>query len=233
MLNIAIVEDSVPDLERMEEYIRQWNSAEGKDVAIKTYTRAWDFLNDFRNQFQLILLDIMLPDKNGIDVAKIIRKADENVTIVFTTSMKQYAINGYEVSALDFLLKPITCNRFMLMMKKAETRINRETEQVVVRIPGSTLKLDVDSILYVESEGHSVIFHFREGEDIKKRMTLGDVEKLLPAIQFSRCAVSYLVNLKYVKSIDGEYVVVNDTRLKLTRSKSRDFRKAFVAYYSR
>lgn len=233
MLNIAIVEDSLPDLERMDTYIKQWKDAENEHVSVTRYTRAWDFLNEFKGQFHLILLDIMLPDKNGVDTAKCIRQTDQNVVIVFTTSMKQYAINGYEVDALDFILKPISYGRFALMMKKAMIRAARATEQVLVRIPGSTLKMDVDSILYVESEGHSVIFHMSDDQDIKKRMSLSDVEKLLPEIQFSRCAVSYLINLKYVKRIEGDFVLVDNAKVKMTRSKNREFRKAFVSYYSR
>lgn len=233
MISIAVVEDSLPDAERMKDYIEQWGKTGTEDVQVSTYNCAWDFLNIFKGQFDIILLDIMLPDKNGVDTAKLIRKEDDTVIIVFTTNMKQYAINGYEVNALDFVLKPISYNRFTLLMKKCMARLQRNTNRIVFRVPGSTYSIAADDILYVESSGHLVIYYLRDRQTIKKRTTLGEVEKLLPTTQFSRCGVSYLINLKYVKSIEGDFVVVNDARLKLTRSKNREFRKAFVNYYSR
>lgn len=232
MIHIAVVEDSLQDAQRMGEYLSQWESSEGEAVQVSTYSCAWEFLSAFKSQFDIIFLDIMLPDKNGVDVAKTIRKTDDSVIIVFTTNMKQYAINGYEVNALDFVLKPIRYNRFLLLMKKCLSRIQRDSSRVTFRVPGTTYNIDVDDIVFVESSGHSVIYNLRSGQTIRKRATLGEVEKLLPAAQFSRCSVSFLINLKYVKSIEGEYVVVNDMQIKMTRSKSRDFRKAFVGYYS-
>ena len=232
MISIAIVEDSLSDAQRMREHLEKWAKAEGEEVQIFEYSYARDFLTAYKGQFHIIFLDIMLPDRTGLETAKSIRKMDESVIIVFTTSMKQYAINGYEVDALDFMLKPVGYNRCALVMKKCMTRIQRNTDSIVFHVPGSTYNIDVNEIVYVESCCHSVTYNMRNGQTIKKRTTLNEVEKLLPESQFSRCSVSFLVNLKYVKGIEGEYAVVNDTRIKLTRSKSRDFRKAFVAYYS-
>lgn len=232
MVKIAIVEDSLSDANRMQEYLERWRASEGEEIQVSIYQRAWDFLSSFNGQFDIIFLDIMLPDKNGVDTAKCIRKVDESVIIVFTTNMKQYAINGYEVNALDFVLKPIRYNRFVLLMKKCVSRIQRDANRIQFRVPGTTYSIDVDDIVFVESNGHSVIYNLRNGQTIKKRATLGEVEKQLPVEQFARCSVSFLINLKYVDSIEGEFVIVNDTKLKLTRSKNREFRKAFVGYYS-
>lgn len=131
MVKIAIVEDSLSDANRMQEYLERWRASEGEEIQVSIFQRAWDFLSSFNGQFDIIFLDIMLPDKNGVDTAKCIRKVDESVIIVFTTNMKQYAINGYEVNALDFVLKPIRYNRFELLMKKCISRIQRDSNRVI------------------------------------------------------------------------------------------------------
>ena len=233
MLNIAIVEDSLPDVEQINAHINQWGKKEFEEVEVATYNDARSFLGFFNGQFDIIFLDIMLPDKNGLDVAKSIRKKDETVVIVFTTNMKQYAINGYEVNALDFILKPVNYNRLALLLKKCIARIRQTSKNIVLRVPGNVYNIDVDYIVFVESRGHSVIYHMKCGQTIKKRMTLREAEQQLPAMQFSRCSVSYLINLKYVRCIEGEDVIVDDKKIKLTRSKSREFRKSFVEYYSK
>lgn len=233
MIHIAIVEDSPSDAKQMRDFIEHWKDAEGEDVVISEYHCACDILTEFSGQYDIIFMDIMLPDKSGMDAAKSIRSMDSSVLLVFTTSMKQYAINGYEVEALDFVLKPIHYSRFERLMKKCMNRLSRKAEHVVLRVPGTTYSIEVDDIAYAESSGHSVIFHLLNGQSIQKRMTLGETEEQLPAAQFARCGVSFLVNLKYVRYIEGEYVTVNDTKLKITRSKSREFRKAFVEFYSK
>lgn len=233
MIRIAIVEDSRPDAQRIQEFLEQWSASEGQQVELALYASAWALLTDFHCQFQIILLDILLPDKNGVDVAKILRKQDETVAIVFTTNMKQYAINGYEVDALDFLLKPIHYSRLVLLMKKCMSRICHNQASVVLRLPGSTYQVPVEQILYLESNGHSIILHLYDGQTLKKRMTLAQAEPLLPPGRFARCNVSYLVNLSWVKAIEGDYVAIGQEKLKLTRSKNREFRKAFVEFYAR
>lgn len=159
MFNIAIVEDALSDAERMKGHIEKWGSAEGEDAQVSVYNCSRDFVAYFKSQYDIIFLDIMLPDRTGIETAKLIRKKDEAVIIVFTTSMKQYAINGYEVNALDFILKPVGYNRFAALMRKCRARVQYNTNNIVCRVPGSTYNINVDDIVYIESRGHMVICH--------------------------------------------------------------------------
>lgn len=235
MINIAIVEDTESDSDMLVFYLNQWGESIGEQLYISTYCCALDFLTNLKNQFDLIFLDIKMPDKNGIDVAKTIRKNDDNVIIVFTTTMKQYALNGYEVDALDFILKPISYERFCALMRKCLGRLAKnktDSKFIAIHVPDGTFQIDINSIVFVESLGHNVIYHLVNGQTLKKRSTLNEEEKQLPEIQFARCNVSYLVNLKFVQKIEGEYVKIYGGALKITRSRNSEFRKAFVNYFS-
>lgn len=233
MLTIAIVEDSSYDAEQLQNYIETWKEMIDEGVQVSVYNCALDFLSAFKGQFDVVFLDIMLPDKDGVSIAKAIRKIDPYVILVFTTSMRQYAINGYEVEALDFMLKPISYPRFTMLMKKCMVRHKARMEKgIVLKIPGTTYRVNVEDICYVEVQIHDVIYNLSSGDKIRQRATMSDVEKILPDSQFSRCSISHLVNLRHVEKISGEYVVVNREELKITRSKNKEFRAALSRYYS-
>lgn len=233
MLTIAIVEDSLNDAEQLQNYIEKWKGMIDEGVQVSVYNCALDFLSVFKGQFDIVFLDIMLPDKDGVSIAKSIRKIDPYVILVFTTNMRQYAINGYEVEALDFMLKPISYPRFTMLMKKCMVRHKARIEKgVVLKIPGTTYCLNIEDICFVEVQIHDVIYTLSNGDKIRQRGTMSEVEKMLPASQFSRCSISHLVNLRHVERINGEYVVVSGEELKITRGKNKEFRAALSRYYS-
>lgn len=235
MINIAIVEDVKADSNMLVSHLEKWSRDVDEQLCITVYGCALDFLVAYKSQFDIIFLDIGMPDKNGVDIAKTIRKSDSKVIIVFTTTMKQYAINGYEVNALDFVQKPIVYERFLFSMQKCFECLKADINNskfITIQIPENTFQIDINSIVYIESFGHNIKYHLVNGQTIKKRATLCEAEKKLPEKQFARCGVSYLVNLRYVKKIEGDYIKVYGTELKITRSKSAEFRKAFVNYFS-
>lgn len=234
MIKIAIVEDSATDAERLQSYIDRWKNEKEEIVQVTVFKSSLDFLEKIKDSYDIIFLDIVLPDKNGVDVAKEIRKVNTVAIIVFTTNMMQYAINGYEVNALDFILKPIAYVRFAMLMNKCLLRIKSISDRptITCRIPGSTYCLNLSDICYVEVRGHNVLIYLVDGKVIEQRNKLCEIEKIFPINQFVRCSISYLVNLQYVDKISGDFVYVNGNALKITRSKNRTFRESFVNYYS-
>ena len=234
MLTIAIVEDSARDAARIIEYIDRWRSEEETETQVSTFVSSTDFLIAFQGQFDIVFLDIMLPDKNGVDTAKIIRETDSGTVIIFTTNMMQYAINGYEVDALDFILKPVLYTRFALSMKKAVARLElRRDDRLVLRIPGITYRVNISDICYVEVKDHYVYYNLLDGQSIRRRGTMTEAENSLPRDGFARCSVSYLINLRHVDRIDKEYVTVNGIPFKITRGQNKEFRNALVRYYAK
>lgn len=234
MIKIAIVEDSVRDAEQLKAFVNRWKDEKEAIVDVDVFKCALDYMENIKNAYDIVFLDIMLPDKNGVYIAKAIRKVDTVAIIVFTTNMAQYAINGYEVDAIDFILKPIAYARFAMLMNKCRARIEAMSgKHIVCRIPGSTYCLNVSDICYVEVRGHNILIYLLNNKVIEQRSTLYEIEQLLPMDRFARCSVSYLVNLQYVDRINGDFVMVNGMSLKMTRSKNKTFREKLVNYHSR
>ena len=104
-MKVAIVDDLKTELEMLRGYLMDFAVAESKEFDISTYESGDRFLEDFSGQFDLILMDIDMPGLNGIDTARAIRKVDESVVLMFVTAMPQYALTGYEVDAIDYVIK--------------------------------------------------------------------------------------------------------------------------------
>jgi DNA-binding LytR/AlgR family response regulator len=107
MLNIAIVDDNQDDRTRLSTYVSEYLNLIGEKFTLSLYERGLNFLDDFKKLFNVVFLDIEMPVMNGLEVSKKLRELDANVSIIFVTNFGSLAINGYDVQALDFLVKPV------------------------------------------------------------------------------------------------------------------------------
>ena len=232
MVRIVIVEDDSEDLAQLTDCLRRYEQEYGDSFSIKSYANPADFLDAYRSDCDLIFMDIELPLFNGVEVARQLREIDSVVTLVFITNMEQYAVNGYEVDALDFVVKPINYYRFSSMMRKALRVIARRAEkEVVVRASGAITWLRVSQIFYVEVRDHLLIYHTDQGR-FEAWGRLSDVESDLAADHFVRCSTSHLVNLRHVMSVEGGSVNVAGEKLSVSQRRRKAFFACVTNYFS-
>lgn len=233
MLNIAIVEDTASDMEQIKKCLRYVKEKDGIDYCVTEFTDAVHFLFRSSFDFDLVFLDIQMPSIDGMEAAKKLREQNKMIGIVFITNMRQFAIKGYEVGALDFILKPVNEYDFYLKMKHVLSRLNfNRKEQIIVGSGDCMVSLPVSSILYLEVSGHYVTCH-TSNDVIKEYSTLKDVEKKLSTYPFFiRCSRFYLVNLNYVDAIRGDEVIVGGVSLAISRAQKTEFCKAFAKFVS-
>ena len=147
------------------------------------------------------------------------------MVLMFVTNMSQYALEGYEVEAVDYVLKPVSYQDFALKLRKAQRYIsqNRDT-QIALHTTSGIVLLMVSQVIYVESALHYLIYHTTTS-DYRVRGSISDAESTLPHGQFSRCNTSFLVNLKYVKALERDEVLMNpdNHRLKISRGRRGTF----------
>lgn len=230
MIRVAIIEDDVRCSQQMYEYLNTFQKESEYKLAVTMYPHGRAFLEDFQSQFDLILLDIEMPHMDGMTTAKCIRQSDKAVVIVFVTNMPQYAIRGYEVDALDYILKPISYFDFSQRLYRAIGRIhNSEKHYVVIYVKGGTRKLDTDDICYVESQRHNLIFHMCN-ENYKTTGTMKDIEEKLTPWNFFRCSKGYLVSLQHVDAIINGCAIVNGMQLLISRTRKAEFLDALAQY---
>jgi DNA-binding LytR/AlgR family response regulator len=176
-------------------------------------------------------MDIQMPDMNGMELSHML---PERTKVIFTTAFKEYAFESYEVSAIDFLLKPIRYNKFIAAVEKAEQWFSHQKETLstpktmFLRVDGELRQVNFDNILYVEGMKDYVRFHI-EGErlPLTTHMTMKAVEDALPTDAFMRINRSYVVRLDKIRTVDRNLCVyIGDEIIRVTDA----YRDAFERY---
>ena len=230
MIRIAIVEDTAFDRQVLQDCLREYGQETGTQLQITEFTGGSAFLEQDPDELDLIFMDIMMDGMDGLTTARKLRRRDSRVLLVFVTSMVQYAVQGYSVDAMDFIVKPVTYTGLKLCMDRAVRRLN-ETAPVRLRFTNreGTHSVDASEICYIESLEHKIVVHTQQGT-IASDMSLAAAEKMVKALPFFRCHVSYLVNLRYVDRVNGNDVWVNGDRLAISRYRRKDFLEAWSAW---
>ncbi len=230
MLYIAIVEDNEADRSVLLEFLRQYEEDNGCSFQITWFPDGVSFLEEFKPVYDIVMMDIEMPGLGGMDTARRLREVDPTVCLIFVTNLAQYAINGYEVDAIDFMLKPLQYYQFSVRLSKAiRTCDLRKERSVSIETPSSLVRLPLDEIYYVESDKHYLTYHAVRG-DFRCRGQLKSLMAELPGEMFARCHASYLVNLEHVERIDRNQVFVHGKALPVSRACQKSLMDAFTRF---
>lgn len=232
MLNVAIVEDEDKSADLLESYLNRYSQENGTVFSIKKYTNAVNFLNDYKPVHNIILMDIDMPGLNGMDASFQLRKLDHTVTLIFVTNMAQLAIKGYEVNALDFIVKPVSYPNFTMKIERAirveKSKIS-EREVLTLNTSFGTKVIEIRELKYLEVIKHRVIFHTERGTT-EVQGSLKDFENRLEGMNFARCHNCYLVNLNHVTEISDDSVLLGNESIQLSRRKRQAFLDDFTKF---
>ena len=230
MIRVAIVEDEAEIREQLMGYVQRYTRQYGTVFEVKTFADGLEILEDYRPVYDLILLDIEMKHLDGMETARRILELDPEVMLVFITNMAQYAIKGYAVGALDYVLKPVPYFAFSQQLQKVEEQLRRRTRHyLAVPVEGGLRRLDTSRIYYIESEGHRVHFYTEEG-DFAAPGALKTLEEKLADRPFARCNSGYLVNLAQVQAVQQNTVEVGPYELQVSRPKRKSFLAALTDY---
>lgn len=182
-----------------------------------------------KNPFDLVFLDIEMPGIDGITLAKRLRAVSENVQIVFLTSHIEYALEGYEVNALRYLVKPVDMNKLSEVLKYIQDKKNN-SRQIMIKQEGEDIVIDISDIIYMESMDKNVRIVTSKSEYIT-RYNISDYEEELKNSGFLRIHRGYLISLSKVKKIVKNDVVMDgDISLPVSRSNIKTLKDALYAY---
>jgi DNA-binding LytR/AlgR family response regulator len=230
MYQLAIVEDEDSYAAQLMEYINKYQAESGYYFKVTRFTDGDEITNGYKGQFDIILMDIEMKLMDGMTAAEEIRKLDSDVVIMFITNMTNYAIRGYQVDALDYVLKPVSYFAFSQKLGRAIGKIRKSTSKIIsVDMPSGVKKLEIDNIFYIESEGHNLNFYTTGGE-FTIRAKMGDFEEQLSPYNFFRSNKGYLVNLKYVDGVENGSCIIAGKQLLISRSRKNDFMTALTDY---
>lgn len=231
MVRIVICEDQHYDINVLVSYLKRYEKEYGEEFNISVFDNPVNFLTNYPGIYDLVFLDIVMPDLNGMKVAQKLRALDSKVCLVFTTSMAQYAVRGYEVNAYDFIVKPISYYDFALKLKRSIEYVkSRKIEKVLLNVDDGVLSIDSSDIKYVEIVKHKIIYHTTHGE-YYSHGTLKNVEEVLNAPCFTRCNSCYLVNLNCVSKVKDFTLAIGDEQLMISHPKKKAFMNALNEYF--
>lgn len=169
-----------------------------------------------KEAIDLVFLDINMPDLTGIDFSSMI---SPSVFVVFTTAYSEYAIKGFELNALDYLLKPFSLSRFLQACQRASERLSekKDPETLFVKDGTTLVRIDLESLLYVEADSNYLTF-YEKNKKTTVRHTLTDLSNQLSKTAFVKVNKSCIVALKKIDRVENQYIVVNGKQLLLARS---------------
>lgn len=233
MLRIAVVEDNQNDLNKILSYISRYQEEQRlePEVKVDSFPDGFSILQNYHSKWDIIFLDIEMPHLDGFHAAQEIRAMDTAVILIFITNMARYAIRGYEVEALDFVLKPVSYQQFFMKMQKAVAIAKlREEKYIFLSTRDSVTRIGINEIIYVEVINHHL--HITTIHDkFVVFSSLKSFESQVPNQMFARCGQSYLINLRYVKEVGQTSVLVDQYTIPLSRSKRKEFFQAVSDYF--
>ena len=231
MIKIAIVEDEVLYADQLQEYLKKYEEEYRETFEISVFQDGDQIVHHYKAEYDVILMDVEMRFMDGMSAAEEIRKMDTEVVIIFITNMPQYAVRGYEVDALDYVLKPITYFAFAQRLNRAIERIKKRTKRVIsVNIKGSQIRMPIESVYYIESQGHTLIFQGVKGE-VEAPGTMKEIQEKLRDEHFFRGNKGYLINLAHVDRVVEGCAVVAGEELVLSRGRRKEFMEALAGYW--
>ena len=223
MISVAIVDEEYKERENLRGFFALAQKKIQEPITAELFSSGEQFLSVSGKRFDLICLDIDMTGKNGIEIAREIRRTEQEVIIIFITNLAQMAIRGYEVRAFDFILKPVNYNAFYMKIRSVVSIIRAKKEKfLVVPTAEGMERFSTGELIYAEVNGHYLYFHTTRGV-FKQKGSLREVEEKLNGMSFKRCNNCYLINLKYVTCI-------SDNKLFLTTEKEFTIPKAKIGY---
>lgn len=229
-MHIAIVEDETVVAAQLQEYITRFAKESEKNIEMSHYSSGVEFLNRFKGQFDIILMDIVMPGIDGMETARRLRQIDPQVTLLFLTNMAQYAVSGYEVEAADYILKPVSYFVFSQRLARAISRLDRQGKHyLMITCKTGARKVEIESIYYVESQGHNLLYH-TSGGIYTVLGTIRNVEDKLSPFHFFRCNKGILVSLAHVDGIDDGCAIVAGEHVPISRARRNSFMEALTDF---
>lgn len=230
---VAIVEDEDESANILIEYIRKYEEKAGCQIVCTRFRDGLEFITDYKKIYDVIFMDIRMPHYDGMQTSKELRKIDPTVAIIFSTNLRQYAIKGYEVNALDYIVKPLGYYDFEMKFVKAIDYAKRQQNSTIaVKMEDMTKILPLKEVYYIEVFNHRLVYHTQSG-DFETYGQLSKVEEALRDKHFVRCSPSHLVNLQYVTEIYADYITVVSDKVPISRRKKKEFMTELTNYMGR
>lgn len=235
MHEIAIVEDDEKSAYLLQQYIQRMSEDVFGEYAVDLYESGINFIENYAGKYDSVIIDFGMSDLSGMSIARKMREEGNRCCIIFVSDTDENAVQGYDVEASAFLVKPVKYSALVQAMKRAVYKAQEyyaKALPVIIKDNQGIKVLASSDIEYIEIAHHELNYHMKGGQVYAQRGTLKVLEELLQKVDFCRCNNCYLVNLRCVTSIDGNIVTVGSAQLQISRPKKKEFLENLLRYES-
>ena len=230
MYKVAICEDEKIQVEECLRYFKLYQDRVDIKFNIDVYKSSEDFLKSEYEDYDVIVLDVLMDKLNGVELAKIIRKKSTLCRIIFITAMEKYWPEGFKLSASRYILKPLKKEEFFEGISAVITELKNQKKCVTLNCEDKIIKVPLSNIYYLEIYNRKVAIH-SDGGVYYSKTSMKKWGSTLSPHGFAHTHNSYLVNMKYIRSLDKEKVILlNGEEIYISKRKYREFKDAFTRY---
>lgn len=231
MLKIALCDDNKEFLAQTEVLVQEWDR-KPQGMVVRTFSEGALLLEAHKQEcFDVILLDVLMPEMNGIETAKELRNLDKNVRIVFLTSSPEFAVDSYRVKAADYLLKPVRRKDLYQCLEEQLESLGREEKSIMVRCSGCNQRVELRDIEYLEAQNKHTLFQLKDGTELESLDPLLFFEERLTVDDgFFKCHRSYIVNIHHVEAYSSSEIKTEQGyRVPIARSVQKKFESVYFS----
>ena len=231
MLRLAVCDDRTDDRERLCRLLEEYGKHNNLELTIEQWSTGEDFLLAFApGRYQILFLDIYMKQINGVETARILREQDESCAIVFVTTSPEHAVDGFDVNALHYLLKPITAAQLEAVFQRLKRLQKKEPPYITVRSQRLDVRCNVSEILFAEIYDKLCLIHTKTNT-IQTYTPLDEIERQVPDKLFLRCHRSYLVNMSYITRMeDTQFTVHEHHSIPIRKSDRQALKQRYLDY---
>lgn len=235
-LNIAVVDDLEIDCERIEECIGQYFFDRHKTVIVVRYYNAEDFLKAYhKGEYQIMFLDVIMGEMNGLELAKRLRNGDKDICIIFMSSTRDFVFESFSSAPEGYLCKPFIYAAFAEVMDRTLNKLFAEKKYFKIRLTSGEIDVASEEIVAVLSNNHSVSVKMITGEILKSNMLFSNFQTILEnEPNFLECNRGIIINMDYALQFRGDTIIMQDkTTYPVRRRGRKDISSKFTIYLAR
>ncbi len=239
-MKIAICDDDIISRELISLLLKEYITEKELDISFSVYTYGDDLLDDTRKigGFDIYILDVMMPDMNGIELGLTLRNAGFDGKILYLTFSEDYAIDAFKAKAFNYIVKPVKKNTFFSAMDEVIASVVPTAEKnLIVKTKEGSIKLSFDSILYADLNKRAITYHLVSEKNIEGttiRVTFAEaVQELLQDERFVLCGASMVVNLHHINMVENDAILFrNGSKAYIGKRICRELRTIWADFWS-
>lgn len=234
MYRISVCDDNKGELEKICSIIGEYTAANNINTEINVFASGIELLEYEKEECcsDIYILDIIMPDMNGIELGKAIRKKNSRAYIIFLTASKDYAFESYSVKAFSYLLKPVENGEITAELADCFSRINKSPERFVLKCATGTITVRAEDIIYIEYYNHRMIYRLTRGKTLESVYFRDTFDSMIAEYikngSFIKSSASYLVNMEHIKTVNAVGFIMSDGTLLTVTRKYSESRKKYI-----